>query len=274
MRKHSTLVERAMFFSIKPLDSAKLEKGVESFREYLSGEQNVSFDFDAKHLWNYSLTEDKDDEGPIITNRRTFPEYTFTVKNSQNAFLWRLLVNNSKIVFNFGKNSLDDPGSWKEFLKTALEYIHVLQKKLEVPSLEELTITYLFAYNNLSLDDPELIKPEWLEVRKLLQPFETMRLPASFKAFAPIYTWDQQWICSRPDKLDYTVISSIETSQTKNDASKNMPLTVFLYLGVIVPNKCLKEDDVRYDDIHALLKESYELMLTDYSRKKLAGDFK
>ena len=268
MREYSTLTERIIRLTMPKVDSARLEKAVVDFKAFL---QRISPDYytQVNHLWSYSLKA-ADDGGPEIDKRIVKLEYEFWEKkpeNNKNESIWRIKLSDEDVVFNYRKNKINDSGSWEDFIATAQTYIMTLQSFLKI-EWKGLCVTYFFVYGEDTVEDRLIARNDWIEVRKILQPFASMPFDKSFRAFIPKYEWDQSWYCNTSDSDKYVLNCRLETNSTKGH-----PLKIYMYLSATVPTDILKKG-LPWSNIHVLLRDNYSSLLFGETKDLFAGDFK
>ena len=275
MRTKSTLMERMLHFSMTSVSSEKLETGINTFHEQLSANGLYkNLDYSTNQTWSYSLAEGKDG-GPVLVNRTAYPEHIFWEQppDDKHTPAWRLKASSDEILFNYMKNTLDDSGSWADFISTACTLIPMLRQALNIQIWKSIVVTYYFTYSSQTIEDRTLAKDDWIEVMDLLQPFRVMPHSDGFESYCPTYLWEQSWMCRRNENL-YRIYSRLDANHAMKPA-KSQPLEIHLYMSVAPLDSLVKNKfDIPWDALFSLLKDNYFSMLTDKSSHILAGDFK
>jgi hypothetical protein len=273
MREYSTLTGRFLHLSMSSVASETLEKAVDAFKEHLQT-MAPNFDYSAEKKWSYSL-KPADDGGPSIDKRTVNPEHVFWEQKNDKDHdpLWCLKIDSKNIVFIYRKNKSTDSGSWTDFTRLSEEMIAFWQKNLNVKEWKSLDITYFFAYGSHNIEDAQLIRKNWIEVKQLLQPFAIMPHVANFKSYLSDYTWDQSWLCALEGDLTYTVNTRLETGHRQVRTKDENSLEIHLFLTVTPPKEALSRE-IPWGKIYEVLHDNYQVLLTDYARASLMEDFK
>lgn len=257
------------------VSSEKLEMGINAFREQLSANGLYKdLDYSTSQAWSYSLAEGEDG-GPVLAERTAYPEHVFWEQppDDNHTPAWRLKVSSDGILFNYMKNTLEDSGSWSDFISTASTLIPMLKQALNIQTWKSMVVTYYFTYSSQTIDDRELARADWIEVMELLQPFRVMPHSDDFESYCPTYLWEQSWMCRRDDER-YRIYSRLDANHAMKPA-KAQPLEIHLYMSVSPADSLLKnKSGIPWDALFSLLKDNYFAMLTDKSSPILAGDFK
>ena len=271
MRTQSTLTERILHLSMPSVSSETLEKAVEAFRDYVKCKYPEYYCM-SNNVWFYSMKK-ADDGGPSISNRTVKPEHVFWEKknSAENNPAWRLKVSGESVILNYRKNSPSDCGTWEDLVSLYNDLVPFLAQRLNITQWEKFSVTYFFTYGLKSISDKKLVRKDWIEVKKLLQPFASMASSAGFKSFLPQYFWDQSWICEKQGK-DYIVNTQLETnSRASAGDDDGLEIRLFLAVRPNAPQKCRGID---WNPLFALLRENYEAILAPYAKKTLMEDFK
>lgn len=271
MRTQSTLAERVLQFSMPSVSSANLEKAVEAFRDFVKCKYPES-QCVSDNVWLYSMKK-AEDGGPAISNRTVRPEYVFWEQkfSASHNPVWRIKVSSELITLNFRKNTPPDCGTWEDVVMLYNELIVYLAQKLNVTQWKSVTAMYFFAYSAKTIPDKSIIHKDWIDVKRLLQPFANMTHADSFTKFLPKYYWNQSWRCVK-DGREYTVNSQLEAETFSGPKEENsLEIRLFLTVG---PNEVQPCKSVDWTSVFTLLKENYEALLTQHSKAMLMEDFK
>ena len=175
--------------------------------------------------------------------------------------LWRVRIESKRIVVNCRKNLRKDPGNFDEVQTLLDQVLPLATSVLSISNWNNLSLNYLFHFNSETIDDVSIVKPEWLEVKNLLQPFSALPEPQGFMGYIPNYDWRQQWRqnVKGQEYFSSAIISTI-----------SKPFAVRLNLDVSEMQRPVKNVSCR--DMFDILKANAKLMFTDNAWKTFGGD--
>ena len=175
--------------------------------------------------------------------------------------LWRVRIEDDKVVVNYRKQVRTDPGSFEELQALMDQVLPLCRASLSCREWE-VTLHYLFHFDCSTVPVPGLVKPGRIEVRELLQPFAALPEPEGFKFFLPDYRWTQKWL-QTCDGREYVAGADVSTL-------KSPDLAIRLDLAVGTDRRVVK--DGIFKDLFQVLKANAERLFAPNAWAELRGD--
>lgn len=176
--------------------------------------------------------------------------------------LWRVRVESGRVVVNYMKCLREDPGSFDEFQSLLDQVLPLCRAALRLPDWN-VFLHYLFSFSADTISAPDLIRPDRIEVRDLLQPFAALPAPEGFEYFTPDYKWKQEWVQS---VLGRTYVSSADIYTERAPR-----LAIHLDLGAGEERRPAK--DTICKDLFQVLLGNAEKLFVPRAWNELRGDF-
>jgi len=226
--------------------------------------------------WNLNVSQDNPQFAPKIDGFELHESYSFWSskyeENKSNEDIeWRILIERSRIVFNYRKHKLSDPGSFVSFLTFFQPILAKFKDFLGIKQWKSMSLSYFFIYDTKTLQDTGLVKDKpitngigglYYDVRNLLVPFNTMPEFKGFEAFIPAYKWRQGWQ-QTVDNQRYLSSLVIEAGKVDDTLRITMSLDVAVEGSSNTPEI--------FEKMYEIIRDNYDMIICE-DVKKIIGD--
>lgn len=265
MRHLSTLHERYIeVFLPDDLPGEAYENALYELKKFIA-EQYPESCYIKHSNWNCNIILSQNG-APSLESKLTFIHDIWSAEASKNEWReWRVRVEKQRLVINYCKNRIDDPGSFAEFLIFSEPIITFFQHKLGIKSYPNIKLNYLFKYDFNTIANKDLCTEKLIEVKDIFKPFAATRndAPDDFEVFVPPYHWEQTWRLEQ----DFFLRSTLNTSKQNETFALFMTLTAWQENEIASPLSLLSE-------LFKKLEVIYHAMLTEKAKNHLKDDWK
>lgn len=256
MRQESTLNERYVIADLSDsIDDRAYQRLLENMRAYLNEFYRGIFEKRGTQ-WDFQIQPESESNNiPTIKNlcqKETFSFWQNDPAKKGNDPDWRVYIDRAKIVVNYRKHLVTDPGSFEDFYSFVEEILKKAGCFLGISQWETLRLVYSFRFARDTLSEVfDGLAENWIEVKRLLQPFATMPTPSGFVEFIPNYQWNQSWRRNQDSKSYYT---HAELSATPPPAKQNLNIRLLLE---VTTNARVNIDNDGLMNLYHILQSDY-----------------
>lgn len=225
----------------------------------LSIEHKVGFDVKLKSV-DGSFPEVDPDQSSMNICRRYF---SIPERNEKNY--WVVQIFENKLVINYGNYELQESYNYSRFFDYASEIVRKFRDVMKILFFNSVELNYKFCFNYKTIPNQDLAKKEWLEVKKLLNPFFAVGYPKHSDRFLPPYSCEQQWEVTLAGKK-FRTGCFIVTPVPKSDF-----VTLDVFFGTIISEKIHDLESIK-DILFGAIREVFDIIVTSEAMDAFANE--
>jgi len=265
----------AVNFNSFSLDSlTETDKRLSSFRSYCC---ENGFDYEKQTKWKLECDIDPATQLPQMKDSSgSIDEFHFIHHDSEKRKIeWVFRIFPDRVVFNFLKNQLKDPGSFNEAKDIFSPLWEEFKKDFDFKEESQVEVSYVLHLDKYSLSDQSLYGPDWLEVKDISVLFGCIgELPYSNCRYIPPFRSIQNWDAEHPDFQKVQLRCLTQSLQQPEPKLPNIS-TLSIEFQLCVYTRLDSDAFIgKASVLFEILTELYDKILTEKAKNAIEGDWR